>query len=278
MNKEKVFKMIAALLMIAGIIIIGKSLLSNTGDSVEPLTQEQISSANRATYEACKEDLLICIALVEDFHAKPYHDRAARWTIGHGSTLYPNGHRVTSKDKEITKEYAKICVYAHCDQHVWPWIGKYVTRTLTHQQMLGVCSFIYNVGGETFSGHKENGRKFAAPSNFLTCINAGKGDATTAKTMNGFRCVTDKNGNKKLAPGLPKRHWIEGALYQGLITADDLLLLQPAKFYEKKYGFDLSFYYKSQNGPYWEHDYSREKIQEFLKKNRSDTHNVQAIL
>lgn len=277
MNKEKVFKMIAALLMIAGIIIIGKSLLSNTGDSVEPLTQEQISSANRATYEAYKQEILICIAFVEDFHAKSYHDKAARWTIGYGTTVYPNGQRVSKKDKEISKEYAKTCVYAHCDKRVSPWI-RYVKRPLTPEQMLGACVFIYNIGGEKFSGHKANGEKFAEPSNFLTYINAGKDDAETAKTMNGFRCVTDKNGKKKLAPGLPKRHWIEGALYQGLITADDLLHSQPAKFYEKKYGFDLSFYYKSQNGPYWEHDYSREKIQEFLKKNRSDTHNVQAIL
>lgn len=277
MNKEKVFKMIAALLMIAGIIIIGKSLLSNTGDSVEPLTQEQISSANRATYEACREDLLACIALVEDFHNKPYHDKAARWTVGYGTTVYPNGQRVSEKDKEISKEYAKTCVYAHCDKRVSPWI-RYVKRPLTPEQMLGACVFIYNVGGEKFSGHKANGEKFAEPSNFLTYINTGKNDAETAKAMNGFRCVTDKNGKKKLAPGLPKRHWIEGALYQGLITADDLLLLQPAKFYEKKYGFDLSFYYKSQNGPYWEHDYSKSKVEEFLRKNRSDTHNVRAIL
>ena len=46
--KEKFFKMMAALLMIAGIIIIGKSLLSNNEANIEePLSQQQIIAANK---------------------------------------------------------------------------------------------------------------------------------------------------------------------------------------------------------------------------------------
>ena len=270
---KKFFKTLSAVIIVIAIVMIGKSLLSKKETPAKPLTQEEIIAANFNTYEACKNDLLACIALVEGLHTKPYYDNVASWTIGYGSTFYPNGRHVTKKDQAISKEYAQQCVFAHCDECIWPWISKYVKRTLTPQQMIGTWSFIYNIGGEAFSGCKANGKRVADPSNFLTAINDGKSDSETAVCMNGFR-----KSNGKLAKGLPKRHWIEGALYMGLIKASDLYDLEPKKFYEKNQGFDLSFYYKSQNGPYWEHDYSDAKIKEFLQKNHSDTNNVRAIL
>ena len=41
---------------------------------------EDAKVANEKCYEACKEDLLICIAYVENFKSKPYFC-GAKWTI-----------------------------------------------------------------------------------------------------------------------------------------------------------------------------------------------------
>ena len=184
--------------------------------------------------------------------------------------------------------------------HVWPWIEKYVTRKLTKEQMIGTCSFIYNVGGESFSGHSKDGKALqkskkvkvtsknkkgkkvtktkttwvdVTPSSFLLAINEGVGDYETAIRMNGYR-----RSAGKLAKGLPKRHWIEGAIYQGLITTEDILNLEPKRFYEERRGFTISFYYKNRRGSYWTHDYSKEKVREFLQKNHSDKNNVRALI
>lgn len=228
---------------------------------------------NRECYEQVREDLLAMTCLVEGFHKDPYFC-GAKMTQGYGSTIHRNGKRVTKRDATISRTEAKKDVYAHYDQHVWPFIDKYVTRTLTPQQMIGVCSFIYNVGGEAFSGYNEKGKKVGKPSNFLKAINAGKSDYETAICMNGFRRSAGRRAN-----GLPKRHWIEGAVYQGLIKTDDILTLEPKRFYdEKQHGFYISFYYKNQRGPYWTHDYSEKKVKEFLRRNRSDTNNVKTLL
>ena len=251
------------------IVLVGVVIWKCASDHSE---NKEVSN-NRECYEQVRKDLLIPTCLVEGFHKNPYHC-GAKWTQGFGSTVHRNGKRVTKRDASISLANAKKDVYAHYDQHVWPFIEKYVTRTLTREQMLGVCSFIYNVGGEAFSGYNENGRKVGEPSNFLKAINAGKSDYETAICMNGFRRSAGRRAN-----WLPKRHWIEGALYQGLITTEDILTLEPKRFYdERQYGFNINFYYKNRKGPYWTPDYSKKKIEEFLRKNKSASNNVGSLL
>ena len=53
------------------------------------------------------ENGLKLIQEFESFEAKPYLDSARVWTIGYGSTYYPNGKKVTGRDKPITREYAE---------------------------------------------------------------------------------------------------------------------------------------------------------------------------
>ena len=282
-------------------VVIWKCSSSNHSEKQETLPSLTVCERNQQCYEELREgiDLLAITALVEGFHKDPYHC-GVRWTIGFGTTIYPDGNRVSKKDKPISLPLAKQCVKSHFDTHVWPWIAKYVKRELNHKQMMGACSFIYNVGGESFSGHTKDGKILqkpkkvtvvaknkkgkkitktktiwvdVEPSSFLLAINAGKSDYETAICMNGYR-----RSAGKLAKGLPKRHWIEGAVYQGLITTEDILNLEPKRFYEENKGFDISFYYKNRKGPYWTHDYSKEKVREFLKKNHSDKNNVRALI
>jgi GH24 family phage-related lysozyme (muramidase) len=245
--------------------------------------QARVAAANRTVYLACRENLLKCIALVEDFHSKPYYDGCARWTIGYGTTIYPNGDRVTSKDKEISKEFAKECVFSHCDQHVWPWIEKYVTRELTPSEMLGTCMFIYNVGGENFAARDADGNALKkctgrgknkkivelTPSCFLQAINNNDDAVETAEKMTGFR-----SAGGKMARGLLKRHWVQGAIYLGLLNPFNVNFLEPGGFY----GSSVDYYYTSQKGDFWKYDFSRNKIKEFIRDNSSINKNVLAII
>lgn len=228
---------------------------------------ERIRKANEVCYEECKEDALICTAYLEGFYEKPYFC-GARWTIGYGSTIYPEGDRVTRKSAPIDKNYAKECVFAHFDKHVKPFILDYVKRELTHEEMLGIELFIYNVGGERFSGHSVSGEETGTPSEFLKAINQGESALETAKKMTGFR----KSGGRR-ANGLLKRHWVVAGIYTGIITPDEILNLRPEMFYSSK----VAFYYDEMKGDFWDYNFRNVKVSQFIRKNVGEK-NVRAII
>lgn len=262
---KKILSQIITVLIMVIIVVVGVKSCQ------QPVIKEDAKVANEKCYEACKEDLLICIAYVENFKSKPYFC-GAKWTIGYGTTIFPKGTRVTKNAKPISKAYAKECVYAHCDKRIKPYILKYVTRPLTKEEMLGCCMFIYNVGGENFAGYKGNGKKAGKPSAFLTALNNDDNRLKTCEKMTGFRASGGRRAN-----GLLKRHWVQAAIFMGIITPEDLLGFRPADFYKD----NLSFYYKkvgANKQGYWEYDFSEEKIQKFVKQNSHQTQNVKAIL
>jgi lysozyme len=79
----------------------------------------------------------------------PYKDSAGVPTIGIGSTVYPNGNHVTMSDPPITLEYAKEICEFHLQKRVYPHVQK-VTIPLKQNQIDALCSFIYNIGGQSF--------------------------------------------------------------------------------------------------------------------------------
>jgi lysozyme len=89
------------------------------------------------------------IASFEGLRLKPYLCSAGVPTIGFGATFYPEGKRVTLKDKEITKHYAfellKDTVKVFEDI-----VNKYVKRDLTQNQFNSLVSLVYNIGGGNF--------------------------------------------------------------------------------------------------------------------------------
>lgn len=230
-----------------------------------------VPEANRLTFEKCQDDILICIAFVENFVSIPYKDNTG-YTIGYGTQYYPDGSSVKKNDRPISKEFAKECVLAHCEKRIWPWIEKYVTRSLSEEEMLGTVLFIYNIGGENFSGHKANGKQSKAPSSFLVSLNRGDLNFATARKMTGFSRVGQQRAN-----GLLKRHWVESSLFLGYLKPQDLLKLEPAKFYNQP----LTFYYV-QNNPeqdgFWNYNHSRQSVEKFKDININPVHNVRQIL
>lgn len=219
----------------------------------------EISPQNRETYLNIEDEILICLAYVENFSSQSYFC-GSKWTIGYGSTIYADGRKVQS-NQNITMLDAQKCARTHLRKYVFPYIDKYVKRALTRQEIIGTSLFIYNIGPGNFK-----------KSAFLQAVNAGEKPAECVRRMTQF---TKSAG--KTATGLLKREWVQGAIYCGYITPYDLLELSPCGFYN----YGLNEFYSSTTRAwdgYYNIKYSEDIVKKFLQKNRSQTNRVIDII
>ena len=129
------------------------------------------------------ENGLKLIQEFESFEANPYLDSARVYTIGYGSTYYPNGKKVTGKDKPITKEYAEIIqrhvIATDFEPIVNDLLEQEITSGFITQNMYdAILSLTYNIGVNGFKKssvlrHLKNGDKLSAGNAFLLWNKAG---------------------------------------------------------------------------------------------------------
>lgn len=121
------------------------------------------------------------------------------WTIGIGTTVYPNGEKVKKGDV-ITKEQAiKFLEY---DIRIFEnVINTNVSKYLNQNQFDALVSFVYNVGPGNFK-----------KSTLLKKINKNPNDPQVGLEFNQWT-----RANKKVMPGLVKRRKSEADLYFELI-------------------------------------------------------------
>lgn len=81
----------------------------------------------------------------------PYKDSVGVPTIGMGTTVYPDGTKVTMNDPNITPEQADQYAKYHLEHRVYPYVNKVIVQ-INQNQFDALCSFVYNIGGEGFSG------------------------------------------------------------------------------------------------------------------------------
>lgn len=185
-------------------------------------------SRNQKRAEKLIDDIFAGIALVEDDKGETVYWCGARWTGPYGVTLDEHGHKFHKGDK-VSKARAKKLCYKHLRENVFPFLC-YVEPEMKDQEIIAICLFIYNVGGEQFSGHRLDGAKASCqPSGFLKAINRGEKPEIIVNTMTGFRKSAGRRAN-----GLLKRHWVTGAIYLGHLSIDDVLKLRPKAFYETR--------------------------------------------
>lgn len=137
------------------------------------------------------------IALIcqfEGFKSKPYQDVKGVWTIGYGTTIYPNGNRVAATDAAITKEQGIEYLRHHVDTFVSAELS---ALNLKQNQYDALASFIYNCGVNAF--RTSTLRK--------DVING----ATPAKIEADFM-LWNKSGGK-VVDGLTNRRKAEAKLY-----------------------------------------------------------------
>ena len=130
----------------------------------------------------------------EGFKPMPYQDVKGVWTIGYGTTLYPNGLKVTKTDPAVTQEQAEAFLMHHIEHRVHPELQNY---NLKQHQYDALCSFIYNIGIGQWS-----------TSTLKKDIIQG---ADAAKIAADFAMWVKSGG--MIVPGLVKRRKNEAILY-----------------------------------------------------------------
>ena len=101
------------------------------------------------------ENGLKLIQEFESFVNAPYLDSARVWTIGYGSTYYPNGKPVTGRDKPITREYAETIQRNVIKNDFEPVINELLKREIasgfvTQNMFDALVSLTYNIGASGF--------------------------------------------------------------------------------------------------------------------------------
>ena len=101
------------------------------------------------------ENGLKLIQEFESFVNTPYLDSARVWTIGYGSTYYPNGKPVTGRDKPITREYAETIQRNVISKDFEPVINELLEKEIasgfiTQNMFDAILSLTYNIGVNGF--------------------------------------------------------------------------------------------------------------------------------
>lgn len=138
-----------------------------------------------------------CLDLVkssEGFFAKAYRCPAGVWTIGYGTTVYPNGDKVKQGDT-CTPEQADAWMMHELDEAARV-IDREAKVGLSQNQVDALASFVYNCGQTAF-----------CRSTLLALLN--KGD---------FKGAADQflkwvNGGGRQLPGLVRRRKAERELF-----------------------------------------------------------------
>ena len=128
----------------------------------------------------------------ERFSATPYLDVAGVPTIGYGTTVYPDGRRVTMQDAPVTEMLA--CGYLEAKlTTVAPHLGAMLLRRMpTAHEAAAMLSLAYNIGLAAF-----------ASSNVLKQFNIG--NITFAANSFSMWDKAHVDGKLVTVPGLDNR-------------------------------------------------------------------------
>ncbi len=230
---------------------------------LKSLDKRNVTVINGKAYPGLEDELIACIAYVENYFPSSYFC-GARWTIGYGTTGYTNGKSVRP-NQSISKEEAKDCVKYHLRNYVFPVIEQSVERELSQNEMLATCLFIYNIGGGNFT---KGGRQCA----FLRALNANEAPEKCARKMTEF----NRSAGKRLS-GLLKRRWVEGALFCGHISVEEILQLEPAGFYNTRALTDYYVSSRPDRDGFYSYRFDQDSVERFLDLNRGE-HSVADII
>ena len=140
----------------------------------------------------------------EGLSLKPYLCSSSVPTIGYGNTYYPNGKKVTMRDKPITKEYA-IEIFKFIADLFAKDVNNLLKTTVTQNQFNALVSFAYNVGSDIDADDIPEG---LGDSTLLKKVNKNPNDLSI---MAEFLKWNKSNG--KVSNGLVKRRKLEAKLY-----------------------------------------------------------------
>lgn len=119
----------------------------------------------------------------ESFVSTPYQDSVRIWTIGFGSTYYPNGKRVTKYDTPINRIYAETIQRNIIERDFAPAVNDLLKKEIengfiTQNMYDAILSLVYNIGVNGFKKSSvlkwiKQGDKENASNAFLLWNKAG---------------------------------------------------------------------------------------------------------
>jgi lysozyme len=144
-----------------------------------------------------------CLTLINQFecggnvtkYLKAYKCPAGVWTIGIGTTVYPNGQRVIEGDV-ITEQQAYEFL-RHDLAYAQQMVDSYTTDAISQSQFDSLVSFAYNAGLNALKG-----------STLLKKVNADPNDPAIRAQFERW-----VYGGGKVLPGLVRRRKAEAWLY-----------------------------------------------------------------
>jgi GH24 family phage-related lysozyme (muramidase) len=100
----------------------------------------------------CLERAVEIISEFEGFEPLPYLCPAGVWTIGFGTTYYPDGSKVSEEDPEISRAKASEFLEDHISKHINPRLSQTVPTwgILNSNQKAALISFAYNLGANFY--------------------------------------------------------------------------------------------------------------------------------
>ncbi len=164
------------------------------------LTQSQVDDLNKVVDKLApsgKTTSDVGVDLISGFEGtrfKAYDDGVGVWTIGTGTTVYPNGAKVKQGDT-CTPEQAKA-YFKHDLAKFEKTVNESVTVPLNQNQFDALVSLTYNIGSGAFNN-----------STLLKKLN--KGDYQGAADQ----FLAWKKAGGKVLPGLVRRREAERALF-----------------------------------------------------------------
>jgi len=151
-------------------------------------------------FEALKLEAYLCPANV--------------WTIGIGTTVYPNGKRVQKGDK-CTREQA-IQYFLHDMGLVATQVDSVTIDNINQNQFDALCLFVYNVGFPAYKNSNLRKRVNANPKDVAIRLEFDKWTKANGehnKKDDDGDGLIDEVGEKQILGGLIKRRTAEANLY-----------------------------------------------------------------
>jgi GH24 family phage-related lysozyme (muramidase) len=98
------------------------------------------------------------IAEFEGYRGQPYKCPAGVWTIGYGTTYYPDGTLVTPRDAAISKQRARELLDYHIDNAIVPILSSSIPTwgVMNGNQKAAIVSFAYNLGSHFYGSPNFN--------------------------------------------------------------------------------------------------------------------------
>ena len=112
--------------------------------------ENAIPRMNKSEQRPAGAEAIRLICRWEGFRPEPYLCAAQVPTIGYGTTVYPDGSKVSMQDPEITEAQAKQFLKAHIAKNIEPTLTREVGDIVNQNQYDALVSFIYNVGMANF--------------------------------------------------------------------------------------------------------------------------------